>query len=88
LRARAIGAIRRRPALAVALGTLIALPAFALAHIERASYWPDPAPVFRSVIEAIFLAIEAIFLVIEAIFLVIAAHFLVIQTIFHVIEAH
>src|SRR6266498_3170153 len=35
---------RRLVAIAVAMGLLVALPALALAHIERASYWPDPAP--------------------------------------------
>src|SRR4029077_3896533 len=35
---------RRLTAIALGLGLLIALPALALAHIERASYWPDPAP--------------------------------------------
>src|SRR5882757_5231511 len=35
---------RRVVVIALALGLLIALPALALAHIERASYWPDPAP--------------------------------------------
>jgi Right handed beta helix region len=40
---RSIGG-RRLAAIAIALGLLIALPALALAHIERASYWPDPAP--------------------------------------------
>jgi hypothetical protein len=35
---------RRLAAIALALGLLIALPTLALAHIERASYWPDPAP--------------------------------------------
>jgi len=35
---------RRLTAIALALGLLIALPTLALAHIERASYWPDPAP--------------------------------------------
>jgi hypothetical protein len=35
---------RRLVVIALALGLLIALPALALAHIERASYWPDPAP--------------------------------------------
>src|SRR5213593_1634243 len=35
---------RRLVAIALALAGLIALPALALAHIERASYWPDPAP--------------------------------------------
>jgi hypothetical protein len=35
---------RRRPAIALAIVALIALPAIGLAHIERASYWPDPAP--------------------------------------------
>jgi hypothetical protein len=34
---------RRTAAFLLALGALIALPALALAHIERASYWPDPA---------------------------------------------
>lgn len=40
---RASGTVRRLP-LAVALGivVLIALPTLASAHIERASYWPDP----------------------------------------------
>src|SRR2546423_180886 len=35
---------RRIVALAFALSALVALPALALAHIERASYWPAPAP--------------------------------------------
>jgi hypothetical protein len=35
---------RRLAAIVVAVGLLVALPALALAHIERASYWPDPAP--------------------------------------------
>jgi hypothetical protein len=35
---------RRTAAILLALGGLIAVPAIALAHIERASYWPDPAP--------------------------------------------
>jgi hypothetical protein len=35
---------RRVLAIAIGLGALIALPAIGLAHIERASYWPDPAP--------------------------------------------
>jgi hypothetical protein len=35
---------RRLAAIALAIGLLVALPALALAHIERASYWPDPAP--------------------------------------------
>src|SRR5436190_13921295 len=35
---------RRLLAFAIACGALIALPALAIAHIERASYWPDPAP--------------------------------------------
>src|SRR5689334_22710740 len=36
---------RRRTVIAVAIGVVAVLvPAFALAHIERASYWPDPAP--------------------------------------------
>ena len=35
---------RRLISIALGLGLLVALPAFALAHIERASYWPDPAP--------------------------------------------
>jgi hypothetical protein len=35
---------RRRTVLAIAIGVIAVLvPAFALAHIERASYWPDPA---------------------------------------------
>ena len=33
---------RRLAIVAVALGSLIALPTFALGHIERASYWPNP----------------------------------------------
>jgi hypothetical protein len=38
--------IRNRRLISIALGAglLIALPSLALAHIERASYWPDPAP--------------------------------------------
>jgi len=35
---------RRMLAFAIALGALIALPALAIGHVERASYWPDPAP--------------------------------------------
>ena len=35
---------RRLISLALGVGLLVALPTFALAHIERASYWPDPAP--------------------------------------------
>src|SRR4051794_24577396 len=35
---------RRGSILAVLLLTLLALPAVAVAHIERASYWPNPAP--------------------------------------------
>ena len=35
---------RRLLGIALALGLLVALPALALAHVERASYWPDPAP--------------------------------------------
>ena len=35
---------RRTAVILLALGSLIALPALALGHIERASYWPDPAP--------------------------------------------
>src|SRR5438874_7671122 len=35
---------RRNVAILLALGALVALPAIALGHIERASYWPDPAP--------------------------------------------
>jgi hypothetical protein len=40
------GSRRRRPitAILLALGALVALPALALGHVERASYWPDPAP--------------------------------------------
>jgi Right handed beta helix region len=35
---------RRLTAITLGVGLLIALPALALAHVERASYWPDPAP--------------------------------------------
>src|SRR5215213_6218245 len=35
---------RRLAAIAIELGLLVALPALAMAHVERASYWPDPAP--------------------------------------------
>jgi parallel beta helix pectate lyase-like protein len=36
---------RRRTAIAVAVTAVAVLvPAFAIAHVERASYWPDPAP--------------------------------------------
>ena len=40
---------RRLPTRAVSLGAtlaavMLALPAFALAHLERPSYWPDPGP--------------------------------------------
>ena len=35
---------RRLAAIAVALGLLAVIPAIGLAHIERASYWPDPSP--------------------------------------------
>ncbi len=35
---------RRLTAIALGVGLLVALPALALAHVERASYWPDPAP--------------------------------------------
>jgi hypothetical protein len=31
-------------ALAIGVGALFALPGLASAHVERASYWPDPAP--------------------------------------------
>ena len=31
-------------AIALGIGLLIALPTLAVAHVERASYWPDPAP--------------------------------------------
>jgi hypothetical protein len=31
-------------ALGLGIASLIALPSLALAHVERASYWPDPAP--------------------------------------------
>jgi hypothetical protein len=37
-------AARFAVAFAVALVAVLLLPAFASAHIERASYWPDPAP--------------------------------------------
>ncbi len=33
-----------RPALAAAILAALVVPAVAFAHIERASYWPDPAP--------------------------------------------
>src|SRR5215213_3386320 len=33
---------RRLLAIAVGVGLLLALPGLAFAHIERASYWPDP----------------------------------------------
>jgi Right handed beta helix region len=39
-----IGGRRRLLVLAIGVAPLIALPSLALAHIERASYWPDPAP--------------------------------------------
>src|SRR4051812_23327515 len=35
---------RRRVILAIATLAVLVVPAIALAHIERASYWPDPAP--------------------------------------------
>ncbi|HKN42397.1 MAG TPA: hypothetical protein VJW23_00630, partial [Propionibacteriaceae bacterium] len=36
---------RRSVGIAIAVAAVAMLvPAFALAHIERASYWPDPAP--------------------------------------------
>ena len=36
---------RRTVGIAIAVAAVAMLvPAFALAHIERASYWPDPAP--------------------------------------------
>jgi hypothetical protein len=35
---------RRRVAALLVLGALLALPSIALGHVERASYWPDPAP--------------------------------------------
>src|SRR5215217_5474838 len=38
------GIARHRPAaIAIAATVLLAIPALALAHVERASYWPDPA---------------------------------------------
>src|SRR3954467_11929760 len=45
-RRKSKGGTSRRQAAAflLALAALVALPALALAHIERASYWPDPAP--------------------------------------------
>src|SRR4051794_4400260 len=33
---------KRLLAIAVGLGLLLALPSLAIAHVERASYWPDP----------------------------------------------
>src|SRR5690348_11212745 len=41
---RGLAPRRRLAAIAVALGVLVVLPALVLAHVERASYWPDPAP--------------------------------------------
>ena len=39
------GSWMRPVSLAVAAGALLlALPALAFAHLERPSYWPDPAP--------------------------------------------
>ena len=35
---------RRALVITVGLGVLVAIPAVGIAHIERASYWPDPAP--------------------------------------------
>jgi hypothetical protein len=35
---------KRLVSIALGLGLLAALPSVALAHVERASYWPDPAP--------------------------------------------
>jgi Right handed beta helix region len=35
---------RRGAVILLALGALVALPALALGHVERASYWPDPGP--------------------------------------------
>jgi hypothetical protein len=35
---------RRFISIALGLGLLVAVPTIALAHVERASYWPDPAP--------------------------------------------
>ena len=35
---------RRNVILAIAIVVALVVPAIALAHIERASYWPDPAP--------------------------------------------
>jgi len=35
---------RRRAAIVLAFGAIAALPALGIAHVERASYWPDPAP--------------------------------------------
>jgi Right handed beta helix region len=34
---------RRLAIVAIAMGALVALPALAVGHIERASYWPNPA---------------------------------------------
>src|SRR5438445_6300575 len=31
-------------AFAAAIACLLTVPAIAIAHVERASYWPDPAP--------------------------------------------
>ena len=35
---------RRSVAIAVGVGLLVTVPSLAIAHVERASYWPDPAP--------------------------------------------
>src|SRR4051795_5697191 len=35
---------RRNVILAIAVLAALIIPAFAFAHIERASYWPNPAP--------------------------------------------
>src|SRR5215208_6650617 len=45
---RARRATRRRGTLVIALAIAaiaVLVPAFALAHVERASYWPNPGPV-------------------------------------------
>ena len=36
--------VRARVALLTAIATCVLLPAMAAAHVERPSYWPDPAP--------------------------------------------
>src|SRR2546421_12946130 len=41
---RSARVLRIRGALLAALAGALVMPALASAHVERASYWPDPAP--------------------------------------------